>query len=314
MTFSNYNFHIGIDVSKAILDVYFLPAKLHKQFENNPAGIRKLVKSLPSKTHVLAALESTGGYEKAVALALHRAGVHVARSNPRHIRDFSRSMGQLAKTDKIDAKIIAVYAERIRPEPNIIDDPLQDELADFSGRRRQVVDMITAEKNRLDKVTSGVKKHIEKHLKVLLKMLGELDEVIATLIKDHDIYAHKADILKTISGIGVVTASSILAELPELGRLGYKQITALAGLAPLNCDSGTMRGKRSIWGGRASVRQALYMATLVATRRNDTIRIFYQRLCAAGKPKMVALIASMHKLLIIMNTMIRNNEPWRSHR
>lgn len=313
MTTPTYNFHIGIDVSKAVLDVYLLPKEKHMQFENNPAGIHKLVKSLQNKTNVLVALESTGGYEKAVALALYRAGIHVARANPRHIRDFSRSMGQLAKTDQIDAKIIAVYAERIRPEPNIVDDPLQDELADFCGRRRQVVDMITAEKNRLDKITGRIKKHIEKHLKVLLKMLDELNEQIATFIKNNETFAQKTEILKTISGIGAVTASSLLAELPELGSLGHKQISALAGLAPLNRDSGTMRGKRTIWGGRASVRQALYMATLVATRRNKIIKAFYERLCNAGKSKMVALVASMHKLLIIMNAMIRNNEPWRSN-
>jgi len=311
MTIQNDKYHIGIDVSKAILDVYILPEKKFLQFENNIAGIRKLVKKLKLFSEALIVMESTGGYEKSTAQALAKENFSVAVVNPRQIRDFAKALGRLAKTDRIDAQVIALFGEKIQPKENVSCDENQQKLAEKNARRRQLVDMIIMEKKRLDKASKEMKKSIQHVVKLLEKELEKINKSLEQYIKSDDEYARRNTLLQTIKGIGSVVAAGIIADLPELGKLSAKQVSSLAGLAPLNRDSGSLRGKRTIWGGRASVRRTLYMATLVATRYNNKIKTFYERLCAAGKQKKVAIIACMHKLLIIMNAMIKNDQPWR---
>jgi transposase len=304
MTIQNEKCYIGIDVSKAILDICILPKKVYFQVENNVTGIRKLIKKLKIFSDFSVAMESTGGYEKPVALALAKEKFPVAIINPRQIRDFAKAIGRLAKTDRIDS-------EKIQPKTNVICDENQQKLAENNARRRQLIDMITMEKNRLDKASKEMKKSIQHVIKLLQKELEKINESLEKAIQCDDEYIRRDELLQTIKGVGSVVSAGIIADLPELGNLSAKEISALAGLAPLNRDSGTLRGKRTIWGGRASVRRVLYMATLVATRHNIKIKAFYERLCAAGKLKKVAITACMHKLLIIMNAMIKSNQPWR---
>lgn len=302
--------YIGIDVSKATLDVFILPSKKYMQFKNEAEDFAKLIKKCNLFSNATIVMESTGGYEKPLANALCLASFAVCVINPRQIRDFAKSLGKLAKTDKIDAAMIALYASKLEPKPNVIFNKNQQELASLNARRRQLIDMITAEKNRLDKATPHQEESIGRVLEVLEKELISVNDALKNLIEEGAL-GDKKKILNSIKGVGAVTATSVLCELPELGTLGRKQIAALAGLAPFNRDSGTFKGKRTIWGGRASVRSAIYMATLVATKYNPQIREFYQRLCANGKAKMTALIACMRKLLIIMNAIIRKNEFWK---
>jgi len=312
MTIQNEKCYIGIDVSKAMLDVFFLPKNKYIQVENNELGIKKLIKEFRQYFEPLIVMESTGGYEKNVAQALAKEGFSVAIINPRQIRDFAKALGKLAKTDRIDANVIAMFAEKIQPNKNVICDENQQKLAECNTRRSQLVDMITMEKNRLDKASKEMKKSIQRIIKLLEKELQKTNELLAKAIQCNDKYARRNELLQTIKGVGSVVSVGVIADLPELGSLSSKEISALAGLAPLNRDSGTMRGKRAIWGGRASVRRILYMAALTAMRFNAKIKAFYERLCAAGKPKKVAITACMHKLLIIMNAMIKNDQPWRT--
>jgi transposase len=302
--------HIGIDVSKFTLDVFILPGKKYMQFTNDPAGIKKLTKKLRLFTDALIVMESTGGYERPLSNALCEAGLKVCIKNPRQIRDFAKALGKLAKTDKIDAEMIALFASKIEPIVNTVFSKEQQKLSANNTRRRQLIDMITAEKNRLDKATPEQAESIERVLEVLQKELDTINALQNQFIMSSPEYSNKKNILISVKGIGVITATALLCELPELGSLHAKQITALAGLAPFNRDSGMLTGIRTIWGGRASVRSALYMATLVATRHNPQIAAFYQRLCSAGKAKKTALIACMHKLLIIMNALIRKDQLW----
>jgi transposase len=311
MTIQNEKCHIGIDVSKAMLDVFILPKNKYIQVENNVTGIKKLIKEFNLYSEPLIVMESTGGYEKAVAQALAKEDFSVAIINPRQIRDFAKALGKLAKTDRIDANVIAMFAEKISPKANVNCDENQQNLAEYNTRRSQLVDMITMEKNRLDKANKEMKKSILHIIKLLEKELQKINEFLEKAIQCNDEYVRRDELLQTIKGVGPVVSVSVIADLPELGSLSGKEISALAGLAPLNRDSGAMRGKRAIWGGRASVRRVLYMATLTAMRFNATIKAFYDRLCAAGKPKKVAITACMHKLLIIMNAMIKNDQPWR---
>jgi transposase len=310
MTIKEEKCHIGIDVSKEFLDIFILPFNKYMQFKNDPRGIKKLLDKFKSFSNTYIVMESTGGYEKNVARALAQAELSVAVLNPRQIRDFAKALGKLAKTDRIDAKTIALFAEKMQPHANVTCNENQQKLADCNARRRQLIEMITMEKNRLDKASKELKKSIQRIIKALEKELESIDEALAEAIQSDTQYAHKSALLQTIKGVGSVVATGIIADLPELGHMTAKQISALAGLAPFNRDSGTLRGRRTIWGGRASVRSTLYMATLVATRHNTQIKIFYERLCNAGKQKKVAIIACMHKLLIIMNAMIKNNQPW----
>jgi transposase len=303
--------YVGVDVSKTLLDVYILPTKAYFQFDNTVPGIKKLLKKVQTLDLPMVAMESTGGYEKTAAHMLLKAGVSVAVANPRQVRDYAKSSGKLAKTDRLDAQIIASFAEKMEPRSAQLPSESQQEMADYTTRRQQLSDMITAEKNRLDKVSPAVKKSINKIIKILGQELAEMDKKISASIQADKGLNQKRELLMTIKGVGNTTSANMLAFLPELGQLNQKAIAALAGVAPLNRDSGSMRGKRCIWGGRGQVRSALYMATLVATRHNHQIKAFYDRLLQAGKKPMVALIACMRKLLIIMNAMVKNNQPWR---
>ncbi len=302
--------YIGIDVSKINLDVCSLPAKTYSQFENNQTGIKKLIKSLKNQNVSGIVMEATGGYEKLVAKTLAEANFSVSVINPRQVRDFARALGRLAKTDRIDALSIALYAEKIQPEMNVDYREDTQSIADYEVRRRQLVDMITQEKNRRDKAGKPIKKSIERIIKALEDELKDVTKHLEEAISNDSVASVKASLLRTIKGVGPATAASLIAHMPELGRLNSKKISALAGLAPLNRDSGNMRGKRIIWGGRSAIRSSLYMAALVCVKHNEKIKEFYERLCASGKKKKVALVACMHKLLIIMNAMVRNNCSW----
>jgi len=303
--------YIGIDVSKSILDISILPNKKYMQFKNDLAGIERLIKKISKFPNALIVMESTGGYEKLLAISLLQAGHKACIMNPRRIRDFAKSMGILAKTDKIDCDVIALFASKIEPAPNFDYDEETNLLSENNARRRQLIGLITMEKNRLDKASPKHLKGIDRVIKFLTKELNKIDIEQQKLLESNTDFAEKADLLTSVKGIGDLTARALLAELPELGVLGSKQIASLAGLAPFNRDSGKFKGLRTIWGGRATVRCALYMATLVATRHNTVIRSFYKRLLAAGKKKKVALTACMHKLLIIINAMIKNKTFWR---
>ena len=311
MTIQSEKCYIGIDVSKAILDVFILSKKTHLQFENNVVGIRKLIKKLKFFSDSFVAMESTGGYERPVAQALAKENILVSVVNPRQVRDFAKALGKLAKTDRIDAEVIAIFAEKMQPKVSVTYNENQQKLAEYNVRRRQLIDIITMEKNRLDKTTKEMEKSIQHVIKLLQKELEKINRSLKESIQDDEEYARKDALLQTIKGVGSVVSAGVIADLPELGSLSAREISALVGVAPLNRDSGALRGKRGIWGGRASVRRILYMAALVATRHNTKIKAFYNRLRVAGKLKKVAIIACMHKLLIIMNAMIKSDQPWR---
>lgn len=302
--------YVGMDVSKEVLDVYILPFEKHMQFQNNANGVRKLIEKLQSFPGVFIVMEATGGYERPAAQALAKANLSTAVVNPRQIRDFARALGKLAKTDKIDAQTIAMFAEKIQPKENVVCNENQEALSENNTRRRQLIDMITMEKNRLDKANKALKKSIKRVLGVLEKELETINKAQKKTIDADPVQSQKNALLQSIKGVGSVVAAGVIADLPELGSVSAKQISALAGLAPYNRDSGTLRGKRTIWGGRASVRTTLYMATLTAIRFNEQIKTFYERLCKAGKAKKVAIVACMHKLLIIMNAIIKSNKLW----
>lgn len=308
--FQKEKVYIGVDVSKAMLDVFILPSRKYMQFENDATGIKKLSRKIKMFSNSLVVLESTGGYETPLTYALSESNVETCVINPRQIRDFARAMGQLAKTDKIDAETIALFASKIEPKANVSINQTQRDLNRNNARRQQLIDMITMEKNRLDKAAPEQRESIKRVLEVLEKELELVNEAQLSLVSSDETSSKKMEILTSIKGVGTVTAMSLLAELPELGNINSKAISSLAGVAPFNRDSGTLKGKRTIYGGRASVRRALYMATLVATKFNPTIKAFYQRLCATGKAKKTALIACMRKLLVCMNAMIKNNQIW----
>jgi len=255
-------------------------------------------------------LEATGGYERAAAKALFRAGLPVAVVNPRQPRAYARATGQLAKTDRIDAQVLSRFGEVIRPRLVTSDDTARDELSGLQARRQQLMEMVTAEENRLQTAQPKVAREIREHLGWLKKKAKQLDKEIEERVQSRPEWSMTEEILRSVPGVGPVLSAAIIAGLPELGRTDRRQIAALVGVAPLNRDSGTLRGRRCVWGGRAPLRSVLYMATLAATRHNPVIGAFYRRLCAAGKPRKVALVACMRKLLTILNTMLRNQTPW----
>jgi len=300
--------HAGIDVSKAFLDVAC--GSECWRVSNNPSGIRVLVRRLQGVNPARIVLEPTGRLERPVVEALDSAALPVAVVNPRQVRDFARATGKLAKTDRIDARVLAHFAAAVRPPIRAIADASSRELAALEARRRQVVEMVTAEKNRLGTARGPVARQIREHLRWLERQLEELDKELKEFLRSSPVLRSKDDLLRTAPGVGPVLAANLIANLPELGTLDRRQIAALVGVAPLNRDSGTWRGKRRVWGGRAPVRAALYMAALVASRFNPSIKAFYQRLCAAGKPKKVALTACMRKLLTILNSMLQHQRPW----
>jgi len=302
---------IGIDVSKASLDVAVHPTRESWTLSNDPVGLQALVHRLRGLPIKLIVFEATGGYETLAAATLAEAGLPVAIVNPRRARRFAEAMGHLAKTDKIDAHVLANYARTLTPNPRPLPDEESRQLSALLTRRRQIVEMLTAEKNRLHTARRPVQERIREHIAWLEQDLHDLDQDLQQRIRQSPLWQEKDRLLRSVPGVGPVLSLTLLAELPELGQVDRKQIAALVGVAPLNHDSGRQQGRRLIWGGRASVRAALYMGALVATRHNPVIRALYQRLLAAGKAKKVALVACMHKLLIILNAMLKNETPWR---
>ena len=304
---------IGIDVAKDRLDVHVRPGGEAFAVARDGEGVAALVERLKESGPQLIVLEATGGFEQVVAAGLAGAGLPVVVVNPRQIRDFARALGRLAKTDRIDAEVIALFAERVRPELRPLPDDQARELDELVTRRRQVIEMMVAEGNRARRLTSRrLQKRIARHQAVLQKELTEIERELDDTIRKSPIWRETEDLLKSVPGIGNATARTLIAELPELGSLDRRKIAALVGLAPFNRDSGTLRGRRMIAGGRAPVRAVLYMAALVASRRNPLIRAFYQRLLAAGKPKKLALTACMRKLLTILNAIVRDRTPWQN--
>lgn len=301
---------VGIDVSKARLDVAMCRSAEKLSVSNDEVGVQALVKRLSEIKPALIVLEATGGLERSVSGALGSAQLPVVVVNPRQVRDFAKAIGQLAKTDRIDALVLARFAEAVRPPLRPLPDELSLELRALIARRRQLIEMMVAEKNRRSAASRVVKKRIEAHLRWLEAELDRADKDLDQSIRQSPIWREHEDLLKTVPGIGPIVSRTLLAELPELGTLNRKKIAALVGIAPLNCDSGTFRGRRGIWGGRATVRAVLYMAALVASRRNSLIRNFYQRLRDKGKAPKVALVACMRKLLIILNAMIKHKTRW----
>jgi transposase len=303
--------YAGIDVSKDFLDVAILPSREKCQYTNDEAGINKLVTRLKKISPILVVMEPTGGLEATIAAALSVERLNVAVVNARQVRDFARATGKLAKTDNIDALVMAEFAAVIKPPARELRDEESEEIKAMVSRRRQLIEMLTAEKNRLAIARKNLKPNILSHIEWLKKEMADLDRDLRQRIENSPIWRVKDELLQSIPGVGKVLSVTLLAELPELGKLNRRQIAALVGVAPFNRDSGTMRGKRSIWGGRASVRTALYMATLVSTRFNPIISSFYQRLLVKGKAKKVAIVACMRRLLTIMNAILKSQKAWR---
>jgi transposase len=301
---------VGLDVAKAHIDVAVLPTCTRLQVPNDESGHATLVASLLAAAPTLVVLEATGGYETAVATALALAGLPVAVVNPRQVRDFARALGYLAKTDAIDAGVLARFAERVQPAPRPLPDADHADLAALVARRRQVSEMLVAERNRLALARAPIRQRVREHVRYLDARLAELDADIAGRIRKTPVWRDRDQLLQSVPGVGPRTSSVLLASLPELGTGSARSLAALVGIAPLNADSGQHRGRRRTWGGRADVRAALYMAALVATRCNPMFRAFYQRLLTAGKTKKVALIATMHKLLTVLHALIKQNKPW----
>jgi transposase len=302
---------IGIDVAKDQLDVAIGGGGETWSVPNDDAGIESLVSDLRSRNCGLVVLEATGGFEVPAVSALAAAGLPVVVANPRQVRNFARATGQLAKTDRLDARILALFAERVRPEVRVLPDDAARLLDALLTRRRQVSGMIVAERNRQGFAPPPLKKSIEKHIRWLQRELDGVDRDLSKAIQASPVWRAKEALYRGVPGIGPVISRTLIADLPELGRLSRREIATLVGLAPLARDSGMMKGKRMVFGGRAPVRSALYMAAVVGARHNSVIRTFYLRLRERGKPPKVALIACAHKLLTILNSMARTGEPWR---
>jgi transposase len=300
---------VGIDVGKATLDICTTDGDAW-QVANDDRAVQGLCRRLAKLQPALVVLEATGRYELRAAAALAAAGLPVAVVNPRHVRSYARSTGQLAKTDRLDARAIARFAAAVRPEPRPLPDADTRALEALIVRRRQLVGMIVAEEARLATALPVTRQQIKTHVGWLHKQLNRIEGEIDNTVRRSPLWQAKDALLQSIPGVGPTTSCTLLALLPELGTLKEKEITALVGLAPFNQDSGTMRGRRRIWGGRARVRMVLYMAALVGSRWNPVLKVFYQRLRAAGKPGKVALIACTHKLLIILNAMVRDGRAW----
>lgn len=301
---------IGIDVSKDRLAVYNSVTKAYQEYPNQSAGFIPLSQSLASLSNPALICEATGGYELDMALALHRQGYVVSIVNPRPVRDLAKALGRLAKTDKIDARMIAVYGEIVQPEATVFASETEQEMKAWLQRRQQLMDMMSAEKNRRHQARRRTKDAINEHIEWLEKQIKDIDEKLQQLSQCLPQLQEKQTLLQSVKGIGSVIATHLSVALPELGQLNRRQIAALVGLAPFNRDSGQYQGKRFVSGGRAAVRSSLYMATLSAVRYNPAIRAYYQHLLERGKCKKVALIASMRKLLVCLNAMMKTNQPW----
>jgi transposase len=302
---------VGIDVSKLLLDFDCLPVSASQQFANDAVGIAALVALLQNSGVERIVIEATGGWETAVVSALAVAKLPVVVVNPKQVRDFAKAMGHFAKTDKLDAKVLALFAERIKPTLRTLPDEAQRALADVLGRRLQLVTMRAQEKTRLATVTAVARKDVEQHIAWLDKRIAKLEGDLGKRLKNSPVWCHKAELLDSVPGVGEVTTFSLLADLPELGTLNRQEISALVGLAPFPDDSGNRQGKRYIRGGRAEVRCVMYMATLSAITHNPPIKAMYERLTKAGKPFKLAMTACMRKLLTILNAILKNDQTWK---
>jgi transposase len=303
--------YVGIDVSKDQLDIALRPDGDTWSMPNDASGIAEVVQRLAQLHPKLVVLEATGGLQLPVASALASAGLPLSMVNPRQVRDFARATGRLAKTDRLDAQVLAHFAEAVRPTPYPLPDAQTQELTALLTRRHQVVEMLTAEKNRRRATRSeAVRQRVQDHIHWLEQELADLDDDLERTLRESPLWREKDNLLRSVPGIGRVVSITLLAGLPELGPLSRHQIAALVGVAPVNRDSGRFRGKRTVWGGRARVRAALYMAALTASRYNPIIKAFYHRLCSAGKARKVALTACMRKLLIILNSMVKHQQTW----
>jgi transposase len=311
MPTENTECFVGIDVSKGQLDIYINPGNDYWTVGNSDEGIRDLVERMQTLCPALIVVESTGGLESALVVELYAVGLPIAIVHPGRVRDFAKSIGLLAKTDKLDARVLARYGESARPAPTQLPTEAEQHLSALMTRRRQVVEMLTAEKNRLSSTRLSLRKRVQEHIRWLQDELTELNREIDDFIQQTPAFKDKQDLLIDVPGVGPVTCAILLSDLPELGRMNRKKIAALVGVAPFNNDSGPRRRKRRIKGGRATVRKVLYMATVASLRCNPVIQKFYTRLINNGKEKKVAIVACMRKLLTIMNAMIRDMEPWR---
>jgi len=301
--------YVGIDVSKDTLDVCAIPSGEVWQFSNDESGFLKLLETLTPLGPRLLVVEASGGYQvPLVAMVAPRLPLAVV--NPRQVRDFAKATGTLAKTDVIDARVLANFGNAVRPEVRPLKDEETRELEAWVTRRRQLLDMLGAERNRRQLSPQAVWPNIDKSIAWLKKQLKDVDKNLDDTVRGSPMWREKDDLLRSVPGVGRVLSATLMAELPELGQLNRKRIAALVGVAPFNRDSGTLRGARTIWGGRAAVRATLYMGALVAVRRNPILKDFYERLRAAGKPPKKALVACMRKLLTILNAMVMNNRPF----
>ena len=303
---------VGIDVSKTALVVAIEPSGERWTSETTPAAIDGLVGRLQSVAPTIIVVEATGGYERALVAACAGAALPVAVVNPRQVRAFAQALGRTAKTDAIDAELLALFGARVQPEARPLADAATQALAALVVRRRQLVEMIGMERRRLEQAppTGRITRDLRNHIRWLERRVEDVDDEIGTAIQASPVWRVHEDLLRSVPGIGPITARTMLAELPELGALDRRAVAALVGVAPFNCDSGQQRGQRHIWGGRAAVRATLYMATLTATRHNPTLAAFYRRLRTAGKPAKVALVATMRKLLTILNAMLKHHSRW----
>lgn len=301
---------VGIDIAKDSLDIALLPSGEGWQETNDEIGITRCIERLKASAPQLVLLEATGGYETPLVGALALAQLPVVVVNPRQIRDFAKALGVLAKTDTIDARVLALFAPTVQPEPRPLPDAQTADLAALVTRRRQLSDMLVAEKNRRTMTPASLRPRLQEHIDWLTQELDDLEKQMRGLIHTSLVRRAKDKLLQSVPGVGDVLSVSLLADLPELGTLSRQKIAALVGVAPFNRDSGHLRGKRAIWGGRAPLRAVLYMGTLAATRTNPVIQTFYQRLLAAGKCKKAALTACMRKMLTILNAMVKAMQPW----
>jgi transposase len=304
---------VGIDVAKDALEVAIRPSGERETFANTEEGIPLMKKFIKRFSPVLIVCEATGSFEMRAATDLAASGLPVVVVNPRQVRDFAKATGTLAKTDKIDARVIAHFADAVRPEVRPLKDGEAQRLDALITRRRQIVDMLTAEKNRLVTAPAWTREDIEAHIAWLKECLKKVDSTLSNLMKQSPLWREKETVLRSAPGVGPVMAYTLVSELPELGTLNRKQIAALVGVAPMNRDSGNFRGKRCIWGGRSAIRSVLYMSTLSAINFNPVIKSFYGRLRAAGKLHKVAITACMRKLLAILNSMVKNRTCWMEH-
>jgi transposase len=302
--------YVGIDVSKTHLDLAVEPPGPAARFPYTEVGLSALVSTLQPLGPALVVVEATGGYEAEVAATLALAGLPIAVVNPRQVRDFAKALGRLAKTDTLDARVLAQFAARVQPDARPLPDAAQRALTAAVTRRRQLVEMLVAEQNRLPLATGRIRDDLQVHIHFLQQRLKAANEDLQTTLRASPLWRAREALLRSVPGIGPTTAAVLIADLPELGQLSRQQLAALIGVAPFHRDSGAQRGVRTTWGGRAPVRSTLYMATLVATRWNPAITTFYRRLLARGKPRRVALVAAMRKLLSILNAIVKSQRPW----